>query len=93
MAKFKIGEIVIALGNHGRSTTECEIMALPDTTGRYKIKVEGCRSNKHIHGWWKQPECFLRKKKPPEEEKSGSWEEVQKLTNWNPTQEKVHDRS
>lgn len=88
MAKFAIGEIAIVLGGKDRPTAECEIMALPGHIDRYLIKVDGGKSRTKT-GWWAQREWALRKKKPPKEA-LGSWQEVDKIINWNPTKEKAH---
>lgn len=88
MAKFEVGEIAVALGGLTRpSEAECEIL---DVLGKgvYKILVDGCRSTMKDGGWLIK-ERHLRKKKPPEE--PASWEEIQELTNWNPTKETINN--
>jgi len=86
MPKFAVGEIADV--TNGRSWKECEILGLPPQWGanQYYIHVPGSTgSNGEHEDRWLISECYLRKKKPPEE--LGDWDEIEKLTNWNPTKE------
>lgn len=88
MAKFEIGEIALAYNDDTGDVSECEIIAVPGHSlpifpcGDYVINVPTNKSSTRPNGYWEAEEKFLRKKKPPEE--LSTWEEVQKLTNWNP---------
>ncbi len=95
--KFSVGEIAIivsAPANPGAVGMECEIIRLPDllSSGEYGIHVPNYKEPPGK--MWTIPERYLRKKQPPKEE-LGSWEELQKITEWgdkagwNPTKEKV----
>ena len=87
MAKFSLGEIAIVINTNQCSgcsnNHECEI-----TSSRrydyeqwgYDIMVPGFPSQ-YKDGKWFCPEFNLRKKQPPKEE-LGSWEDIQKITEW-----------
>lgn len=96
MDKFEIGEIaVICLGKPSSTDNqsdyvvdglECEIIRIggcgiqANGLPSYVISVDG-------YGEFDIAEHALRKKKPPEE--PATWQEIQRLTNWNPTEQKV----
>ena len=95
MDKFEIGEIVDFIGIPGADEqlngragpgAGCEIKQycwdFKDGPGYY-CHFPGDLCPHSVEGWWWVSKFHLRKKKPPQE--LGSWEEVQKLTNWNPT--------
>jgi len=86
MSKFRAREIAEYLseqddkGVAGDGWVDCEIKSASFDDGRgeaYWIRVSG-----DIRDYKCEVE-HLRKKKPPEE--TSSWEEMQKLTQWNPT--------
>jgi len=84
MNKFKVGEIAIIKldlgGNHLETIgRECEIIEAYPSINVYKVTIPSIKDG---FDFWKAKGCELRKK-PPKEETS-SWEEIQKLTNWNP---------
>jgi len=87
MSKFKVGDVVIFIdsdrAHHNLIGEECEVLRLLDssvssypTPQFYEISLRD--KNRYIGC----AENCLRKKKKPEE--TSSWEEIQKLTNWNP---------
>lgn len=98
--KFEIGEvaILIADGNKKGSTkgceVECEVISIEhEMVGLlgYEIIIDGdiCGSPFSRQGEWFVSTVSLRKKKPPEG--LSSWEEIQKLTNWNPSKQVINE--
>lgn len=96
---FKIGEIVIYIGRrkifYGY---EVEIVKGPYIDLRcpeqpsYDFIVPGypCDALNSENAEWAAWESRFRKRKPPQE--LSTWEEIQKLTNWNPSHEKAANR-
>lgn len=93
MAKFSVGEMAIIDNCKSYPSfigMECEILSNPydgigSITGELCIGYDACLQNGEKHSI---AERCLRKKKPPQE--LTTWEEVQKLTNWNPTKVEEH---
>jgi len=91
MSKFKVGEAVIILGSV-YPTSEGEIISeMYEYNGKVGHDViildNVCQSADSVSGEWFSPEKMLRKKKPPQE--TTTWEEMQEITNWNPSKESV----
>ena len=91
MDKFEIGEVAIAISDK-HSTTECEIVSgLIRYEGElgHDIRINNnlCDKADSVSGEWFCGLPYLRKKKPPKE--PATWQEIQELTNWNPTEQKV----
>jgi len=80
MSKFKVGEIAIicSVDFPEYNGTETEILGVFHS-GTSSNGV-GYRCTIQKRGW---SESALRKKKPPEEKTT--WEEIQEITNWNPS--------
>lgn len=91
MAKFEVGEVAIITGAAHPFThligCEVEITSHPSIVSEYGVGYTGIANGRNPHPDYFE-EAALRKKKPPEE--LSSWEEVQKLTNWNPVKEVEH---
>ena len=73
--KYLIGEECEILKLLDRSHSTCETPQLYEISLRHNGLLVGCA------------ECCLRKKKPPE----ATWEEIQALTNWNPSKEVISE--
>ena len=86
MVKFEVGEVAIlrncSFAEH--NGLECMILGAGITEGTYKVEIP---DSPYKLVWLGCEESQLIKKKPPQE--LSSWDEVQKLTNWNPIKEKV----
>ena len=100
--KFEIGEIAIFMIDFTvpgicQSGSECEIYSGPyhgideyehGCDGEwYWCVFDGDPSPRGPNNSWAVRAVSLRKKKPPEE--LSTWEEVQKITGWNPTKQNV----
>lgn len=92
MAKFEVGEIAIYQNLVGRGQywngEECEVIK---PLGKYLSNIEPDELVYYVkdgQGIFSVREDQIRKKKPPKEELS-TWEEIQKLTNWNPEKVKA----
>jgi len=100
VAKFKVGDICIGQNFHDYpefNGVECEVLDVQEQGGIYRhafrreaffiagpsYRVLWATGKKHYVG-----EIHLRKKPPPEEY-LGDWDEIEKLTGWNPTCAKV----
>lgn len=93
MSRFAVGEIAIVVYGPAKNH-ECEVLEINpiNSSGQrqdYRIQIDGFPHPRFPMGWTCD-EDTLRKKKPPKKEEHGSWEQLQKDTNWNPTKEKQH---
>jgi len=97
MSKFKVGEdAVVFCPDDNIHNEECVVIG---ELRRREWDGDGCLKGKSgidntylvdIRGERYCVFPFELRKKPPKEETS-SWEEIQKLTNWNPKKEVIHD--
>lgn len=91
MDKFKVGEVAIyqhltiSLKSNGE---ECEIIRGLDYHEDSEFPHKLMYITKDANGIFVVKPENLRKKNPPQE--LSTWEEVQKLTNWNPSKEVSH---
>ena len=91
MDKFSLNEIATVAGliqKTERNGEECEIVGIDVVSSDgeafdYAIRYKNIPD--HEVGFWVIKKENLRKKKPPEE--PATWQEIQELTNWNPTKE------
>lgn len=91
MAKFEVGEVAILDVPRYPELTglECTILKIGvENEDDYLIEVCGINPKQYGAESFTCYEHNLRKKRPPEE--LSTWEEIQKITDWNP-KEKVHD--
>lgn len=98
MSKFKVGEVAVFISSKISPELvgfECEIVDIdvprhPDGK-RFDYAVSFIGAPDHdIAGHWVVSEYQLRKKKPPQEKTT--WEEIQSITNWNPSKFKEKEK-
>lgn len=93
MAKFRVGEIVVLAWAvvpkfARRIGEEFTVTAIGTMGTRYGlIEPADYEITDRDGKTYAADEWQLRKRRPPEE--PGSWSEIEKLTNWNPTKREV----
>jgi len=100
VAKFKVGDICIGQNFHDYpefNGVECEVLDVREQGDIYQRafrRVLFAMPGPHYRVRWATGEKYYvaethLRKKPPPEEYLGDWDEIEKLTGWNPTYAKV----